>query len=166
MRYAKVSHVMYQSCSISDMLNNSRYQCWQVSVLIWSIEVSFSYVSLKSDNITYVEMSYVLAMQFGSKLTLKDMLFSYQKGISLSIVICGNSCKKCGAFNLFFIGCIEKCIWVGGGEGNMSSMMWGNLINKLKVSKSQNQISQFSFEPKTNVFFLSTLASKMTQLKK
>ena len=42
-------------------INNSRYQSWQVSVLIWSIELSISYVSLKSDNITYVEMSYVLA---------------------------------------------------------------------------------------------------------
>ena len=43
-------------------INNSRYQCWQVSVLIWSIELSISYVSLKSVNITYVEMSYVLAL--------------------------------------------------------------------------------------------------------
>ena len=42
-------------------INNSRYQCWQISVLIWSIELSINYVSLKSDNITYVEMSYVLA---------------------------------------------------------------------------------------------------------
>jgi hypothetical protein len=42
-------------------INNSRYQCWQVSDLIWSIELSISYASLKSDNITYVEMSYVLA---------------------------------------------------------------------------------------------------------
>ena len=42
-------------------INNSRYQSWQVSVLIWSIELSISYVSLKSDNITCVEMSYVLA---------------------------------------------------------------------------------------------------------
>jgi len=42
-------------------INNSRYQCWQVSVIIWSIVLSISYVSLKSDNITYVEMSYVLA---------------------------------------------------------------------------------------------------------
>ena len=42
-------------------INNSRYQFWQVSVLIWSIELSISYVSLKSDNITYGEMSYVLA---------------------------------------------------------------------------------------------------------
>ena len=41
-------------------INNSRYQCWQVSVLIWSIELSISYFSPKSDNITYVEMSYVL----------------------------------------------------------------------------------------------------------
>jgi hypothetical protein len=42
-------------------IHNSRYQSWQVSVLIWSIELSISYVSLKSDNITYVEMTYVLA---------------------------------------------------------------------------------------------------------
>ena len=46
-------------------INNSRYQSWQVSVLIWSIELSISYVSLKSDNITCVEMSYVLAIQYG-----------------------------------------------------------------------------------------------------
>ena len=39
-----------------------------VSVSIWSIELSISYVSLKSDNITYVEMSYVLAPQFQDKL--------------------------------------------------------------------------------------------------
>ena len=44
-------------------INNSRYQCWQISVLIWSIELSINYVSLKSDNITYVEMSYVLAFE-------------------------------------------------------------------------------------------------------
>ena len=42
-------------------INSSRYQCWQVTDLIWSIELSVSYVSLKSGNITYVEMSYVLA---------------------------------------------------------------------------------------------------------
>ena len=42
-------------------VNNSKYQSWQVSVLIWSIELSISYVSLKSDNMTCVEMSYVLA---------------------------------------------------------------------------------------------------------
>ena len=43
-------------------INNSKYQYWQVSVLIWSIELSISYVSLRSDNISYVEMSYVLAL--------------------------------------------------------------------------------------------------------
>ena len=37
------------------------WQCWQVSVLIWSIELSISYVSLRSDNITNVKISYVLA---------------------------------------------------------------------------------------------------------
>ena len=42
-------------------INYSRYQSWQVSVLIWSIELTISCVSLKSDNITCVEMSYVLA---------------------------------------------------------------------------------------------------------
>ena len=42
-------------------INNSRYQSWQVSVLIWSIELSISYASLKIDNITCGEMSYVLA---------------------------------------------------------------------------------------------------------
>ena len=46
-------------------INNSRYQHWQVSVWIWSIELSISYVSLKSENITYVEMSYVLAIPEG-----------------------------------------------------------------------------------------------------
>ena len=45
-------------------INNSRYQSWQVSVLIWSIELSISYVSLESDNITCVEMSYVLAISY------------------------------------------------------------------------------------------------------
>ena len=47
-------------------INNLRYQCWLISVLIWSIELSINYVSLKSDNITYVEMSYVLAGLFRS----------------------------------------------------------------------------------------------------
>ena len=36
----------------------------------------------------------------------------------------------------------------------------------IKVSKSQNQISKFSFEPKNEwSFFISALASKMSQLK-
>ena len=52
-------------------INNSRYQIWQVSVLIWSIELSISYVSLKSDTITCVEMSYVLA--FFSPLKLEKV---------------------------------------------------------------------------------------------
>ena len=42
-------------------INNSRYQSWQVSVLNWSIELIISYVSLRSDNITNVKISYVLA---------------------------------------------------------------------------------------------------------
>ena len=63
-----VNHFEDQKCQVSIILmwvvlsiNNSRYQHWQVSDLIWSIELSISYASLKSDNITYVEMSYVLA---------------------------------------------------------------------------------------------------------
>ena len=51
-------------------INNSRYQSWQVSVLIWSIELSISYVSLKSDNITCVDMTYVLA-KTADKIVLK-----------------------------------------------------------------------------------------------
>ena len=67
---ASVNDFGDQKCQISIMstwiilsINNSRYQSWQVSVLIWSIELSISYVSLKSDNITCVEMSYVLAVK-------------------------------------------------------------------------------------------------------
>ena len=43
-------------------------------------------------------------------------------------------------------------------------LVWG----PLKVSKSQKQISKFSFEPKNERFFfcISALASKMSQLKK
>ena len=58
-----------QKCQISNMsmwivlsINNSRCQCWQISVLIWSIELPINHASLKSDNITYVKMSYVLAI--------------------------------------------------------------------------------------------------------
>ena len=48
--------------------------------------------------------------------------------------------------------------------------MWiqnSNAYKWLKVSKSQKQISKFSFEPKTNDFFcIAALASKMSQFTK
>ena len=135
MRYARVSHVMYQSCFISDMLNinnsknqkqlmpiiqisipasvnhfgdqkcqisimsmwivlsinNSMYQSWQVSVIIWSIEWSIRYVSLKSDNITCVEMSYVLAN------------FGYPGSEQKELTLLGRNIKSNELFNLLTI---------------------------------------------------------------
>ena len=53
------------------------------------------------------------------------------------------------------------------GRIGVSLNIWLLMFLTLKVSKSQKQISKFSFEPKTNDFLcISTLASKMSQLKK
>ena len=56
---------------------------------------------------------------------------------------------------------------------SLTSVVWffgwneGFADTLLKVSKSHKQISKFSFEPKRNVlFFISALASKMSQLRK
>ena len=67
-------------------VNNSRYQGWQVSDLFWSIELSISYVSLKSDNITCVEMSYVLARL--SYLTICSTIFLKRISSSFLVKIC------------------------------------------------------------------------------
>ena len=71
-------------------INNSRYQCWQVSVIIWSIVLGISYVSLKSDNITYVEMSYVLALcsNWSCQSKAKKMVGKEQKQIWLGAQFC------------------------------------------------------------------------------
>ena len=52
--YTNVNHFNDQKCQVSIMsiwivlsINNSRYQCWQVSVLLWSIELSISCHSQK-----------------------------------------------------------------------------------------------------------------------
>ena len=66
-------------------INNSRYQCWQVSVLIWLISLSISYVSLKSDHITYVEMSYVLVNLFESLKTTTFLQVIVPTLVSLAI---------------------------------------------------------------------------------
>ena len=99
---------MYQSCFISDMLNinNSKNQkqlmpmipnintckCqsfWrsemlsrQASVLIWSIELSVSYVSLKSDNITY--WRWVMCSPWNKIYCHSDEKYTFLVGIGLS----------------------------------------------------------------------------------
>ena len=66
-------------------INNSRYKSWQVSVLIWSIELSISYVSLRSDNITNVKISYVLANLFESLKTTTFLQVIVPTLVSLAI---------------------------------------------------------------------------------
>ena len=61
------------------------WQCWQVSVLIWSIELSISYVSLRSDNITNVKISYVLANLFESLKTTTFLQVIVPTLVSLAI---------------------------------------------------------------------------------
>ena len=61
-------------------INYSRCHSWQVSVLFWSIKLRISYVSLKSDNITCVEMSYVLALTILDEKTRKAYSFRVQSG--------------------------------------------------------------------------------------
>ena len=93
-----IDHFGDQQCQITIMpmwivlrINNSRYQSWQVSVLIWSIELSISYVSLKSDNITCVEMSYVFA--FGGLSRVNFTQYRFLKSI-LFPIFCSLSCHN------------------------------------------------------------------------
>ena len=65
-------------------INFSRYQSWQVSVLIWSIELSISYVSLRSDNITCA-ISYVLLNMFESLKTTTFLQVIVPTLVSLAI---------------------------------------------------------------------------------
>jgi hypothetical protein len=84
----KINTCKFQSFWRSEMsnfhnvnVNCAKYQQFKVPMLtsisfIWSIELSISYVSLKSDNITYVEMSYVLTyFNYFQDIYLSEVLY-------------------------------------------------------------------------------------------